>query len=289
MSPTIYGIHHLSNNNVGDRYCRPWRYCSDLLPQPHRLIELGTTDPALKALAGEWVILGGGGMLHPWVWNEVVLPLLSNGNRVVAWGIGHHHDGVHAYQERLESDWGRSVEHYGEQYAPGRFALCGYRDAVPGLPYAPCCTCMDPAFDGTPAHDLEAVIYEHGALPPIAIRGFPRMSNVGSASLAEVAAFLGRARTVITNSYHGTYWATLLGCRVVIYEPWCTKFSLLRYPHPAADRSDWEEHLSFGVRYPRALSECRAATVEFAQRLRRHILGLPSLSPQRDVFGTVIG
>lgn len=278
MRVTIYGIHHLSNDNIGDRYCRPWAYCSTFLPPSHRIMELGTTDPRIRRLRDEWVILGGGGLLHPWPWNEVIRPLLENRNRVIAWGIGHHHDGVHAYGGRLEHDWAQSVARYAQDYAPGLFALCGYRDVVEGFPYAPCCTCMHPAFDISPPREFQSVIYAHGALPPVAIQGMPRMRNTGAATLEEVAAFLGSAEWVITNSYHGAYWATLLGCRVLIYEPWCTKFALSPYPHVVVTRSNWRTQMAAAMRYPMALRECRSATLTFARQVQWLMGGGPRVS-----------
>ena len=66
------------------------------------------------------------------------------------------------------------------------------------------------------------------------------MSNVGETPFEEVAGFLASGRVVVTNSYHGAYWTTLLGRPTLLWEPWCSKFLLLRYPHPWVGPGDWE-------------------------------------------------
>jgi hypothetical protein len=197
-----------------------------------------------------------------------VQPLLTGGNRVIAWGIGHHHDAVHGHSGTIERNWRSSLEQYQTDYDLSRFALCGLRDVVDWAVYAPCSTCMHPVFDTPAQATQDCVLYEHGDLDPIAIGGLPRMSNTGPTRIETVAEFLASGRTVITNSYHGAYWATLLGRRVVVYEPWCTKFALMRYPLVECTRENWLARLSEApLLYPEALAECRAATRAFAERV----------------------
>jgi len=272
MRPSIINIHHTANRNIGDRYCRPLDYFPEVC-HGWRVRDVAATDRArIDSLRGQIVILGGGGMLHPWPWEHVLYPLLAGGNRVIAWGIGHHHDAVHSHSGTIERNWRSSVKHYLTDYDLSRFALCGLRDVVDWPIYAPCSTCMHPVFDAPVKPTQDYVLYEHGDLEPIDIDGLPRMSNTGPARIEEVATFLASGRTVITNTYHGAYWATLLGRRVAVYEPWCTKFSLMRYPLVECTRDDWRERSSSAPMYPGALAECRSATRAFAERVRLLLL-----------------
>jgi hypothetical protein len=268
MQPSIINIHHTENRNIGDRYCRPLDYFPEVC-RGWEVRDVAATDRVrIDSLRGQIVILGGGGMLHPWPWEHVVQPLLTGGNRVIAWGIGHHHDAVHGHSGTIERNWRSSLEQYQTDYDLSRFALCGLRDVVDWAVYAPCSTCMHPVFDTPAQATQDCVLYEHGDLDPIAIGGLPRMSNTGPARIETVAEFLASGRTVITNSYHGAYWATLLGRRVVVYEPWCTKFALMRYPLVECTRENWLARLSEApLLYPEALAECRAATRAFAERV----------------------
>lgn len=260
----VYNIHHLHNANIGDRQCTPFAYFP-ALRAAFEWRDLDTTDPLVGRLRGETVVLGGGGMLHPWPWNHVVEPLLKRHNTVIAWGIGHHHDGVHTYRAKVMADWQGSEARIAEEYPLHRLALPGLRDALPGFPHVPCVTCMHPALDSNeaPRHDL--VIYEHGALEPIAIDGPPKLKNTGAHSFEDVLAHLRSGETVITNSFHGTYWAQLLGRRVLVYEPWCTKFWLMN-PRPVfCDRANWRERIAEARPTPGLLETCRAANRRFAE------------------------
>ena len=265
----IYNLHHLGNRNIGDRACVPLTYFRHLLSRQMRPVDLSLTDASVSSLRDEFVILGGGGLLNPWCWNEVIEPLLARGNRMIGWGIGHHHDNVpgHAYAKVAASDWRTSILHYRDNYPVERFWICGVRDFGHADEYVPCSSCMSPLFDRTYSITNEIVVYQHGALDPIAIPGVPTISNVGEASLAEVLAFLGSAHHVVTNSYHGLYWSILLGRKVLLYEPWCSKFEMLRYEVPVCDRHDWREKLHAGVVHPCALAECRSLNARFAEKV----------------------
>jgi hypothetical protein len=128
MRPHIITIHHTENRNIGDRYCRPLDYFPEIC-RGWQVRDVAATDRAqINSLRGQIVILGGGGMLHPWPWEHVVQPLLAGDNRVIAWGIGHHHDAVHTHSGPIERNWRSSLEHYLDDYDLGRFALCGLRD-----------------------------------------------------------------------------------------------------------------------------------------------------------------
>jgi hypothetical protein len=50
----------------------------------------------------------------------------------------------------------------------------------------------------------------------------------------------------------------------VLWDPWCSKFLLLKYPLPWVGPDDWERAAREAPVYPNALSECRAANRTFA-------------------------
>ena len=109
----------------------------------------------------------------------------------------------------------------------------------------------------------DVVVYQHNELPPIPIDA-PALDNGPDTTLEDAVAHLASGRVVVTNSYHGVHWATLLGRRAVIWDPWCSKFELLRYPMPTAGAADWERAAERAPVYPDALAECRAANAAFA-------------------------
>ena len=263
----IYNLHHLKNRNIGDRACVPLTYFRSLATPRMRLMDVSLTDPLVSSLTDEIVVLGGGGLLLPWCWHKIIQPLLERRNKVIAWGIGHHHDDVHVYKKVPRSDWRTSATAYQQNYPVESFWICGLRDDGQPGDYVPCSSCMSPLFDRKYAVIRDVVVYEHGALAPIAITGIPTISNVGEISLADVIGFLGSGRHVLTNSYHGMYWSILLGRKVLLYEPWCSKFQMLRYAVTVCDRDDWKEKLDLSKAYPEALAECRTLNRRFAAKV----------------------
>lgn len=93
------------------------------------------------------------------------------------------------------------------------------------------------------------------------------MFNTWEASLPEIAAFLGSGETVITNSYHGAYWALLLGRRVLVYEPWCSKWLLTPWKLTFCDRTNWRRRLRRARAHSGALADARARNRAFARRV----------------------
>ena len=172
--------------------------------------------------------------------------------------------------------WGIGSSRHGETepWPDPDFDLVGVREwseerERAGL-WAPCASCMSPLFDGTWPIKHEAVLFVN-ANPSITER-------YGAASeflwimqnarpMAEIVAFLGSAEVVVTNSYHGVVWATLLRRRVVCL-PYSSKFYGFRHP-PAYSRDrglDWRDAASEALVYPGALAECRMATRAFHGR-----------------------
>lgn len=265
----VYNLHHLGNQNIGDRECMPLSYFARMANTHLRIVDMSLTDPLVSSLENQLVVLGGGGLLNPWCWHEAIQPLLERKNKVIGWGIGHHHDNVpaHLYSKVPTTDWRTSLERYRQDYPLEKLWLCGVRDYGQSFEYVPCSTCMSPLFDRAYRVPHEVLVYQHGALEPIQIADCPTMSNVGDSTSEQVIAFLASGRYVITNSYHGAYWGVLLGRKVVVYEPWCSKFRMLRFALPTCTREDWSEKLGQSTSYPGALAECRRLNVRFAKKV----------------------
>lgn len=154
------------------------------------------------------------------------------------------------------------------------YHLVGVRDWNVGYRWVPCASCMHPAFDKQYEIINKVVWFEHkkrlidnkffDAIPN------PRMVNTGQ-NLEQIIEFLGTAETVITNSYHGVYWATLLGKKVVCV-PWGSKFNMFKHPPTMATMKNWQDMIEEAVAYPDALTECRTANISFYEEVKRTIL-----------------
>ena len=139
--------------------------------------------------------------------------------------------------------------------------------------YAPCPTCMSPLFDAPPAPTHDVVFYNHGgktAQQNISIPdSIPHLSN-NCASLQEALAFIASGATVISNSYHGVYWALLMGRKTVCI-PFSNKFKGYRLPPHMATPSNWQSQIDNGKAYPEMRDLMRAATLEFKGKVDAEI------------------
>ena len=200
-------------------------------------------------------VIYGGGTMNNWLVNQVAHPAVHD---YIAWGIGSSRHG--------------ETEPWPD---PQGFKLVGVREWraerwLEGT-WAPCASCMSPLFDGTWPTKHEAVLFVNASPSiksryPVAVGGLPVMEN--DRPMAEIVAFLGSAEVVVTNSYHGVVWATLLRRRVVCL-PYSSKFYGFRHP-PAYSRDrglDWRDAANEALVYPGALAECRAASQAFYERV----------------------
>jgi hypothetical protein len=178
---------------------------------------------------------------------------------LVAWGVGE--------SEHVSRDGQQVLPYAGP--LPGylkAFDLVGVRDFGTEHHWVPCASCMLPQFDQPGAAVHEAVIYEHKRIPIPIQAPFPRRTNAGD-DIAASLAFLASGKVVITNSYHGAYWATLLGRRVLAI---ANMSKMYRFRHaPVVCRPEhWQRCLGLTVSYPEALAQCRTANQNFGKEVR---------------------
>ncbi len=111
-------------------------------------------------------------------------------------------------------------------------ALCDRyfpRDWIPELGNrVPCASCMHPAFDLAldiaPEHD----VVRYSAARRVEVHeptDAPHMTNEDG-SIEEAVRFIASGRKIVTSSYHGAYWAQLLGREVELVS-WGSKFEYL--------------------------------------------------------------
>ena len=235
--------------NLGDRYSSPTLYFP-------RLKETAFFCPLTAQLPKVWhqktVLVGGGGLIANQAFQPSMKALVTYRPRIlVAWGIGHNAHG------RREISCPAYLE---------KFDLVGIRDYGFQYSWVPCASCLHPGFDHKYEITEEFVVYENALCSRVPIVGFKKLDNTEE-SLENVLRFLGSANTVLTSSYHGAYWATLLGRNVIIVNPFSSKFFGFKHTHPIADESNWRSKLHEVRSYPEALEECRRANVDFSEKV----------------------
>ncbi len=236
----ILNLYYKDTPNIGDRSSAPASYF------PLLAEEMQANGPIPRDSA---VIIGGGGLLHPGLEPTLRRILATRPRRSVLWGIGTNVPRPGA------------VPWYPDWIA--RCDLVGLRDYPNPFRWVPCASCMSPLFDWDFPPEHEVVIYRHGdrfgLIPPTSA---PTLTNF-CRNLEEVIRFLGSGEYVVTDTYHGAYWATLLGRKVIVY-PSSTRHRYTRYVYPLLERGDpWTKGRASACTYPEALEECRAANRGF--------------------------
>lgn len=214
---------HRIDGNVGDRLSGPYLHWDW---EHHEVLDICDVRGIDALEPGARVIIGGGGLLLPYFMPFLERLQRRRPSKVVWWGIGERMvqdlDGGYLPESRC----GRGI-------APGTFPaghLVGVRVVGSTYRHVPCCSCRfierflasctDP-----PTNDV--VMFEHEAVPLPMGAGCPKLVNT-ECTPAEAVRFIASGRVVVTNSYHGMYWARLLGRPVV-----CVPFSSAHY------RNDW--------------------------------------------------
>ena len=235
-----FAFQHLkATRNIGDRVATPARWF-DFGPAPVQ--NLGETLPPCD------IAIFGGGQIYSHVL-DALIHRSAAARHCVAWGIGLH-------------SINRQTLRY-DIFEAG-LSLIGCRDTgIPGTRYVPCASCMARAFDQPPTPEHEVVLYLHGhksaALQKPA--GIPTRTNL-EGNFAEALRFIASGETVVSNSFHGTYWAMLMGRRTLCL-PFSSKFHGFARMPALADPADWQSALRSAHSLPGYLNECRAANRAF--------------------------
>lgn len=208
MNP-VYFVNIKDHENTGDVASTPYHYfgnAEDIWADIRTPIEEVIPPDGRQ----HTVVIGGGGLLHPGLGDCVLAYCQHPRCRTIIWGIGSNYH--YPLIPLPEKNW-----------VNGAVAV-GLRDVATRFAYVPCVSCMYPAFTDlrklAPVHKV--VVYEHYD-HPIPLTGVPHLSN-GAPSLLAVLVFLSRGEIILTNSFHGAYWGRLLGRKVLVYEPFSTRF-----------------------------------------------------------------
>lgn len=266
---SIVNLYRKRTSNVGDRMCAPSLWFPELADSVLLDIlgyhaaenpEPGAVDGWIAALQdAETIIIGGGGLLEIPFFRPAFDFIFSHRNvrsKVVLWGAGHNNWYPRTWRDIKQPI---NIGHY-------PFDLIGIRDY--GYPYewVPCSSCMSPMFDQNFTRQHEVVVFAHaetlrhpelaGQLP----KEFPILDN--NATLEETLQFLASADLVLTDSYHGMIWSTLLSRRVIAFAS-SSKFYSSGFPVPLCHPSDWKQFEPMARLYPEALEISRARNRSF--------------------------
>lgn len=249
----LHFIHRIDEENRGDILCCPIRYFPNLFKIPFIKHDIYNID-FNQINKDDIVILGGGGLFDCLPeWNNAINHLLDINHNTISWSCGFNN-----YHNCDLTDINFS-----------KFKILTVRDYLNpnGLPFLPCVSCMLPDLQEVfvPSRKVGVLEHKDNNIPDF---DYPRINN--KATMREIFSFIGSSEVIITNTYHGCYWATLMGKKVVLYNKFSTKFNYLRYS-PVQYSGDIEYDIDRANRYFNALSETRYETIFFANKLQKFI------------------
>lgn len=303
MKPIV--VHRQDPNNVGDIYCNPLMYYGI----EHDVIDIENLHYQ-QYDSDRPVIVGGGGLIENELFGDVLRRLLVSCDFMALqdagatlWKVAQA-DNAHLRKEfqkkvnaliseyiqkiNLAKGAPRIVWGAGHNTAmtkrpralewPGylsSFDLVGLRDADSPYDYVPCASCLHPAFEKTYEIKNDIIIFEHKKQliksADFGKHAISRFINSGN-NIEQTIEILGSANIIITNSYHGAYWGYLLGKKVIVVEPWSSKFFQLK-PFPQIiykiDRlNDLDQIIDSTKVHDGYLEECKIINNEFAKQVK---------------------
>jgi hypothetical protein len=152
------------------------------------------------------------------------------------------------------------------------FKLVGLRDHFSNMKHqwVPCASCMHPALRKKYPIRNHAIWFEHKKqlIKDFGDEPVPRFVNSGD-NIEQTIELLGSAEVILTNSYHGAYWGTLLGKKVIAVGPWSNKFLFMKHPPRfLSKKENWKDAIDSTTEYPDALDECISANEKYWKQIK---------------------
>jgi len=295
-------VHRADRNNVGDLASNPLQYF--LKPEEYQVVDITQTKET-KYDSTLPMVVGGGGLVANEFFGNIVASLLPSAdlNQLLQmqqhkWTLKDpsneeihkkflvsHRQFIKKFMDKIapiavpRHIWG--VGHNGPLDKRGdaeivfpdwlmNFDQVGIRDWNQNQPWAPCASCMHPALYKKYSIKNDVIFIEHKKqlIKNFGNDSIPRFVNSGS-NIDQTIELLGSANIILTNSYHGAYWGVLLGKKVIVVEPWSSKFLNMKHaPWILRRDQDWKEIVDEVKMHDDALDDCRVATKTFWETIK---------------------
>lgn len=257
-------IFRIDQDNVGDWWSPPVRYIDFKNKDTLDILEF-------KEIPNETGvhIVGGGSLGRPFfAEHRERLTRADRRYALIAWGVGA--DVREAPESVLTPEANEDLLGAGFD----DFDVRGTR--VFGSPkntaWVPCASCLHPLFDiyrkRAPEKRVGVYFHKRVSLNIPGISQNDRCANNGN-DIEEKLQFLSSYEFIITNTYHGVYWSTLLNRKTICVPFKSGLFSFRHKPHYITHSLSTMD-FSAAPSYQHALEECRDANIDFFNHLTRH-------------------
>jgi hypothetical protein len=302
--PKFVVIHRTDKNNVGDIASNPLQYF--LSPDEYVTVDIAHYGKQ-EFPTDVPIIVGGGGLIANEFFGDVLEDILVHPDqqrvenlwkeRWQLFDINNqklYDDFIVKYEKLLKTTYDKiksagtfkaiwGAGHNSKDINPKKginypsyllkYNAVGIRDYGTGYNWVPCASCMHDALTKEYEIKNDVVWFEHKKqlVKDFGNDSIPRYINSGN-NVEHTIELLGSANIILTNSYHGAYWGTLLGKRVVVVDEWSTKFKLLKHqPYFLDKKQDWKEIVDEIPVYTDALEECRTATQKYWNEIKSSV------------------
>ena len=252
--------------NCGDYWCTPQLYFNEF--KNFESFDILNIDNNFQFQ--NFLILGGGGLGKKLFQDKIqILEKIKNNKKLICWGVGFNEiDYLKSNKIITEIDLAKkiNINHF------NNFDLQGIRDFQLSFNYdwVPCVSCLHPSFKKIRKNNAKKRIgvFSHHRME-LKISGIENenfMSNYGI-DLDEKLNFLSNYEYIITNSYHGVYWAQLLNKKVLCFPVKSSLFNFSQKPVFIDGIID-NKLLDACKNYPNFLEECIEANLKFRQKVK---------------------
>lgn len=247
LQPLMANVFHCNAENIGDRLCGPAQYIEAVQSTNFPLSD-GMISASNYIIGGGQIFSQLEGVAHQ---IEHVAPRAKK----IVWGVG----------LPIKGRKNQAVRKVGALFDLFGTRNYEWRDEID---FTPCASCLSVLFDELPppSHDVVVYIHRKKPAPTNVPDSIPVMRN-DVLDPRRVLNFISSGETVVTSSYHGVYWAQLLGKRVVCI-PYNEKFESFQYEPTMATPESWLDSISDARKTPPLLDEYRAINLAFMQRAR---------------------
>lgn len=247
--------------NVGDWVCPPFHYF------PFRPNLIGDIININFELNSEDIlILGGGGIGSKFFSAHLDRIKKKYLSKTILWGAG-----VDSFVDKTKILINEKYDLYGNYFD----FICDVGTRVYSEPqkfrYVPCASCMNNLFfkyrDKKPKHFIG--FYNHKRVPLLTKDNndkIPVEDNNGN-NFEEKLEFLSSCEYIVTNTYHGAYWATLLQKKVIVIPYKSGLMSLQHKPVYCWDNNISDQILHSAKVYEGVLEEHRKLNLDFYKYL----------------------
>jgi len=298
-------VHRKDDNNVGDIASNPLQYF--LKDDQYQTIDIANIHNT-QYPANLPVVVGGGGLIGNEFLGDSVRRVLNSSDKNQLVDLWHrrwelcdpanqseneefllkYKELIKEYLDKINKNtspryfWGGGFNGEYDKKSKNKFSWpdwmaefnkIGVRDWDQAMPWTPCASCMHPAFRKVYSIKNDVIFFEHKKqlLKDFGTDSIPRFINSGS-NVEQTIELLGSSNIILTNSYHGAYWGTLLKKKVIIVGAWGAKFHAMKHQPYLLDKNEsWKEGVDKTRIYTDSLTECISKTEEYWNGIKESI------------------